>query len=54
VYADRTGYRPVELLIDKMVFKKEPPVRNQMQSLDPITKANGDAFDKESAKWYRR
>jgi ribose transport system substrate-binding protein len=48
------GYRPVELLVDKIVFKKEPSPVKQMQSLDPITAANVDAFEKESAKWYKR
>jgi ribose transport system substrate-binding protein len=48
------GYRPVELLVDKIVFKKDPKIVNQVQALDPITKDNVDSFDKESAKWYRR
>jgi ribose transport system substrate-binding protein len=48
------GYKPVELLIDKIVFHKDPPSAKIMQSLDPITKDNVDAFEKESAKWYSR
>ena len=48
------GYRPVELLIDKIVFKKDPTAVKQMQALEPVTKANVDAFEKLSAKWYRR
>jgi len=25
-----------------------------MQSLEPVTKDNVDAFEKESARWYKR
>jgi ribose transport system substrate-binding protein len=48
------GYKPVELLIDKIVFKKDPPAVKIMQALTPVTKDNVDTFEKESAKWFRK
>jgi ribose transport system substrate-binding protein len=48
------GYKPVELLVNKIVFHKDPPAKKIMQQLEPVTKENVDAFEKESAKWYAR
>lgn len=48
------GYHPVEVLINKIVFKKDPPAVKELQALTPVTKENVDAFEKESAKWFRK
>jgi ribose transport system substrate-binding protein len=48
------GYRSVELLIDKVVHKKNPPAVKEISALIPITKANVDEFGKNWAKWLPR
>ncbi len=45
------GHRSVELLIDKIVFKKDPPAVKEISALIPVTKANVDEFGKNWAKW---
>jgi ribose transport system substrate-binding protein len=45
------GYRSVELLIDKIVHKKNPPAVKEVSALIPVTKANVDEFAKNWAKW---
>jgi ribose transport system substrate-binding protein len=48
------GHRTVELLVDKIVFKKNPPAVKEISALIPVTKDNVDAFSKNWAKWLRR
>ncbi|MSU69377.1 MAG: sugar ABC transporter substrate-binding protein [Opitutaceae bacterium] len=45
------GHRTVELLIDRIVFKKNPPAVREISALIPVTKDNVDAFSKNWAKW---
>jgi ribose transport system substrate-binding protein len=45
------GHRTVELLVDKIVFKKNPPAVKEISALIPVTKDNVDAFSKNWAKW---
>lgn len=45
------GYRSVELLIAKIVEKKNPPAVKEVSALIPVTKANVDEFGKNWAKW---
>ncbi|HWA10879.1 MAG TPA: substrate-binding domain-containing protein [Opitutaceae bacterium] len=45
------GHRTVELLVDKIVFKKDPPAVKEISALIPVTKDNVDAFAKNWAKW---
>ena len=48
------GHRTVELLVDKIVFKKNPPAVKEVSALIPVTKDNVDAFSKNWAKWLPR
>lgn len=45
------GHRSVELLFDKIVFKKDPPAVKEISPLIPVTKENVDAFAKNWDKW---
>jgi ribose transport system substrate-binding protein len=45
------GNRSVELLIDKIHFKKNPGTVKDVSELIPVTKDNVDAFAKNWAKW---
>jgi len=45
------GHRSVELLIDKIHFKKNPPTVKDVSELVPVTKDNLDAFAKNWEKW---
>jgi ribose transport system substrate-binding protein len=45
------GHRTVELLIEKIVDKKNPPAVKEVSALIPVTKANVDEFGKNWAKW---
>jgi ribose transport system substrate-binding protein len=45
------GYRSVELLIDKIHFKKNPTVLHEVSPLIPVTKENVDEFAKKWEKW---
>jgi ribose transport system substrate-binding protein len=45
------GHRTVELLVDKIVFKKDPPAVKEISALIPVTKDNVDAFGKNWTKW---
>ncbi len=45
------GHRTVELLVDKIVLKKNPPAVKEVSALIPVTKANVDAFAKNWEKW---
>ena len=45
------GHRSVELLIAKIVEKKDPPAEKEISALIPVTKANVDAFAKNWDKW---
>lgn len=45
------GHRSVELLIDKIHLKKNPPVLHEVSPLVPVTKENVDEFAKNWEKW---
>ncbi|HEY4299590.1 MAG TPA: substrate-binding domain-containing protein [Candidatus Didemnitutus sp.] len=45
------GHRSVELLVDKIVFKKDPPAVKEVSALIPVTKANVDAYAANWTKW---
>ena len=45
------GHRTVELLVDRIVLKKNPPAVKEISALIPVTKDNVDAFSKNWAKW---
>jgi ribose transport system substrate-binding protein len=45
------GHRTVELLIEKIVNKKDPPAVKEISALIPVTKDNVDAYAKNWAKW---
>lgn len=45
------GYRTVELLVEKIVFKKNPPAVKEISPLIPVTKDTVDAFAKNWDKW---
>ncbi len=48
------GHRSVELLIEKIVQKKNPPAVKEVSALIPVTKANVDEFAKNWTKWLPR
>jgi ribose transport system substrate-binding protein len=48
------GHRSVELLIEKIVQKKNPPAVKEISALIPVTKANVDEFAKNWTKWLPR
>lgn len=45
------GHRSVELLIEKIVERKNPPAVKEVSALIPVTKDNVDAFAKNWDKW---
>jgi ribose transport system substrate-binding protein len=45
------GHRSVELLIEKIVEKKNPPAVKEISALIPVTAENVDEFGKNWAKW---
>jgi ribose transport system substrate-binding protein len=45
------GHRTVELLVNKIVLKKDPPAVKEISALIPVTKANVDEFAKNWDKW---
>jgi ribose transport system substrate-binding protein len=45
------GHRSVELLIEKIVEKKNPPAVKEISALIPVTKDNVEAFAKNWDKW---
>jgi ribose transport system substrate-binding protein len=45
------GYRSVEHLIDKIVYKQDPPAVRDVSALDPVTAANVDAYAQHWATW---
>jgi len=45
------GKRSVELLVDKILFKKDPPAQKEISALIPVTKDNVDAFAKNWEIW---
>jgi ribose transport system substrate-binding protein len=48
------GYRSVELLIEKIVQKKNPPAVKEVSALIPVTKDNVEEFAKNWTKWLPR
>jgi ribose transport system substrate-binding protein len=48
------GHRSVELLVDKIVFQKDPPAVKEVSALVPVTRANLDEYEKNWAKWLGR
>jgi ribose transport system substrate-binding protein len=47
------GYRSVEHLIDKIVFKQDPPAVKDVSALIPVNISNVDAFAGNWSKWLR-
>lgn len=45
------GYRSVEHLINKIIFKKDPPAVNDVSALEPVMKENLDTYAKNWSKW---
>jgi ribose transport system substrate-binding protein len=45
------GYRSVEHLLNKVHFKKNPPMVKDVSPLTPVTKANVDEYAKNWEKW---
>jgi len=45
------GHRTVELLVEKIVDKKNPPAVKEISALIPVNKDNVDAFAKNWDKW---
>lgn len=45
------GHRSVEHLVNKIVLKKDPPSVKDVSALEPVTKANLDAYTKNWDKW---
>jgi ribose transport system substrate-binding protein len=45
------GHRTVELLIEKIVLKKDPASVKEISALIPVTKDNVEAYSKNWAKW---
>jgi ribose transport system substrate-binding protein len=45
------GYRSVELIVDKVVFKKDPPSVKEISALIAVTKDNLAEFGKNWEKW---
>jgi ribose transport system substrate-binding protein len=45
------GYRSVELLLDKVHFKKNPPAVKEVSPLVPVDRSNVDAYAKNWEKW---
>lgn len=48
------GHRSVELLIEKIVEKKNPPAVKEISALIPVTRDNVDEFAKNWVKWLPR
>jgi ribose transport system substrate-binding protein len=47
------GYRSVEILVDKILFGKEPPAVRDISELIPVTKENVAEFRKNWDIWLR-
>lgn len=45
------GYRSVEHLVNKIVFKKDPPAVKDVSALVPVDKSSVDAYAKNWDKW---
>ncbi|HRE79812.1 MAG TPA: substrate-binding domain-containing protein [Opitutaceae bacterium] len=45
------GQRSVEILVDKIILKKNPPSTKEVSALVPVTKENVDAFAKNWDTW---
>ncbi len=45
------GHRTVELLINKIVLKQDPPAVKEISALIPVTKDNVEEYAKNWAKW---
>ena len=45
------GHRTVELLINKIVLKQDPPAVKEISALIPVTKDNVEAYAKNWSKW---
>ncbi|MBX3396553.1 MAG: substrate-binding domain-containing protein [Phycisphaerae bacterium] len=48
------GYRSVEILIDKLHFKKDPPATRVIGQLTPVTLENVDEYARNWRKWLRK
>ena len=45
------GHKSVEILLDKIIDKKDPPTERVIDPLTRVTKENADEFGKNWAKW---
>ena len=45
------GYKSVDILLNKIVNKKEPATQKVIDPLTPVTMENVDAFGKNWEKW---
>jgi ribose transport system substrate-binding protein len=48
------GYRSVEILLEKIVNKKDPPTQRVIDPLTEVRKENADEFAKKWEKWLQR
>jgi ribose transport system substrate-binding protein len=57
LYAQQTyqwGYRSIEILADKVILKKEPPVPVEYSPLPLVDKRNADQMEQHWKKWLRQ
>jgi len=45
------GHRSVELLVEKILLKKDPPAVKEVSALVPVTKENVETYAAQWAKW---
>jgi ribose transport system substrate-binding protein len=48
------GKRSVEMIVDKIILKKNPPAQKEVSALTPVTRENVDAFAKNWDVWLRK
>jgi ribose transport system substrate-binding protein len=48
------GKRSVELIVDRIVLKKNPPSQREVSALIPVNRENVDAFEKNWDVWLRK
>ena len=48
------GKRSVEMIVDRILFKKNPPAQKEVSPLIPVTRENVDAFAKNWDVWLRK
>jgi hypothetical protein len=48
------GKRSVELIVDRIILKKNPPSAREVSALIPVNRENVDAFEKNWDVWLRK